>query len=513
MRRLRHFGARATAGSVRGARPANRRRSQESGFAFLMALGLIFIALALSLVVLQNFATEGRRQREEETIWRGEQYKRAVRLYYHKVGRYPQTVDDLKKGGINIHFLRQVYKNPMNQKDGSWRFIYVNAAGGVIGSVRYATLQQMVLIDQYAGLIPNPTAGLALPGQPGLGQPGLGVSAASIAGGSSGGTPNAQQTQLKNVLAAILSPGDTSTDNENGSQPLQSQLDASQPTAPPTGMGPGPIGMGPGPTGTDNQTPNPANGLLPTNGQLPAGISADQISQYVQNGQLPPGITVDQVAQYIQTVQLPPGVTQAQVMQYVQGLQTVQAPLNPDNSQNPQNPTQPGQPGFGTTPGQTGFGTTPGQPGFGSSSSSSGNLTFGTPSQDPLALNPLLQLKPTGAVEGPVLGGFFTGVACTTDVKSVKYYRRGKKYKEWEFIWNPLEDALVAAQQPGGGQQGGLGVGQASATPGGLGGNNFSNTFGSSSAGPGSIGGPQPAPQQPSQPQPGQPQLGQPQPQ
>jgi len=112
-----------------------------------------------------------------------------------------------------------------------------------------------------------------------------------------------------------------------------------------------------------------------------------------------------------------------------------------------------------------------------------------------------------------VLGGFFTGVACTTDAKSVKYYRRGKKYKEWEFIWNPLEDALVAAQQPGGGQQGGLGVGQASATPGGLGGNNFSNTFGSSSAGPGSIGGPQPAPQQPSQPQPGQPQLGQPQPQ
>jgi hypothetical protein len=499
MRRLRHFDASESARSASG-RPASRRRSQESGFAFLMALGLIFIALALSLVVLQNFATEGRRQREEETIWRGEQYERAVRLYYHKMGRYPQTVDDLKKGGLNLHFLRQVYKNPMNQKDGSWRFIYVNAAGQVIGSVRYATLQQMVLIDQYAGLIPNPTAGLGLPGQPGLGQPGLGVSAASLAGSSSGGAANAQQTQLKNVLAAILNPGDTGTDNDNGAQQLQSEQNASQPTAPPTGMGPGPIGMGPGPTGSDNQTPNPANGVLPSNGQLPAGISADQISQYVQNGQLPPGVTVDQVAQFIQTVQLPPGVTQQQVMQYVQNLQPAQAPLNTDSSQNPQNPAQPGQPGFGTTPGQ---------PGFGSSSSPSGNLTFGTPSQDPLALNPLLQLKPTGAVEGPVLGAFFTGVGCTTDVKSVKYYRRGKKYKEWEFIWNPLEDALAAAQQPGGGQQGGLGVGlgQAATPAGGLGGNNFSNTFGSSSAGPGSIGGPQPAPQQPSQPQPGQPQA------
>ena len=505
MRRLRHFDASEGAGSCSG-QPANRGRSRESGFAFLMALGLIFIALALSLVVLQNFATEGRRQREAETIWRGEQYERAVRLYYHKIGRYPQTVDDLKKGGLNLHFLRQVYKNPMNQKDGSWRFIYVNAAGQVIGSVRYATLQQMVLIDQYAGLIPNPTAGLGLPGQPGLGQPGLGVSAASLAGGSSGGAANAQQTQLKNVLAAILNPGDTGTDTENGAQPLQSQQNASEPTAPPTGMGPGPIGMGPGPTsasnGSDGQTPNPANGILPANGQLPAGISADQISQYVQNGQLPPGITVDQVAQYIQNVQLPPGVTQQQVMQYVQNLQTAQVPLNSDNSQNPQNPAQPGQPGFGTTPGQPGFGTSPGQPGFGSSSSPSGNLTFGTPSQDPLALNPLLQLKPTGAVEGPVLGAFFTGVGCTTDVKSVKYYRRGKKYKEWEFIWNPLEDALVAAQQPGGGQQGAPGLGQASGTPGGLGGSNFSNTFGSSSLGPGSTGGQQPVQQQPSQPQP-----------
>jgi hypothetical protein len=484
MSRLRHFDASEAARSTPG-RAANRRRSQESGFAFLMALGLIFIALALSLVVLQNFATEGRRQREAETIWRGEQYKRAVRLYYHKVGRYPQTVDDLKKGGINIHFLRQVYKNPMNQKDGTWRFVYVNAAGQVIGSVRYATLQQMVLIDQYAGLIPSAAAGLTAPGQAGLG-----VSAASLAGSSSGGAANAQQTQLKNVLAAILSPGDTSTDNENVAQ--LSQQNVSQPVAPPTGMGPGPIGMGPGPTGTstgsDNQTPNPANGILPANGQLPAGISADQISQYVQNGQLPPGITVDQVAQYIQTVQLPPGVTQQQVMQYVQNLQTVQAPLNLDNSQNPQNPQDPTQPGFGTTPGQ---------PGFGSSTSQSGKLSFGSPSQDPLALNPLLQLKPTGAVEGPVLGAFFTGVACTTDAKSVKYYRRGKKYKEWEFIWNPLEDALVAAQQPGGGQQGGLGFGQASATPGGLGGNSLSNTFGTSSMGPGSTGGPQPGQQQP----------------
>jgi hypothetical protein len=122
----------------------------------------------------------------------------------------------------------------------------------------------------------------------------------------------------------------------------------------------------------------------------------------------------------------------------------------------------------------------------------------------------LLALKPTGPVDSPVLGAFLTGVACTTDVKGVKVYRRAKKYKDWEFIWNPLEDALVAAQQPGGGQQGGLLPGQAGATPG-LGGSSMSNTFGSSSgisigsgtSGSGSFGS---SPQQPQQPQQQQPQ-------
>ena len=309
-----------------------------------MALGLIFIALALSLVVLQNFATEGRRQREAETIWRGEQYERAVRLYYHKIGRYPQTVDDLKKGGLNLHFLRQVYKNPMNQKDGSWRFIYVNAAGQVIGSVRYATLQQMVLIDQYAGLIPNPTAGLGLPGQPGLGQPGLGVSAASLAGSGSSDAANAQQTQLKNVLAAILNPGDTATDNDNGAQQLQSQQNASQPTAPPTGMGPGPIG-----TSIWIQTvrrPIQRMEFFQRMDSFPPAFQRTKFPSMSRMGNSRPALRSDQVAQYIQTVQLPPGVTQQQVMQYVQNLQTAQAPLNSDNSQNPQNPAQPGQPGL-----------------------------------------------------------------------------------------------------------------------------------------------------------------------
>ena len=123
--------------------------------------GPILLMIAASVVVMQKGATIRRREIEQETIWRGNQYARAIRLYYHKTGHYPQTLDDLEKGMPDLHFLRQAYKNPTNPADGSWRFIYVNAAGQIIGSTKYANLQQMALMDANGGQLPT------LQGQPG----------------------------------------------------------------------------------------------------------------------------------------------------------------------------------------------------------------------------------------------------------------------------------------------------------------------------------------------------------
>jgi hypothetical protein len=61
--------------------------------------------------------------------------------------------------------------------------------------------------------------------------------------------------------------------------------------------------------------------------------------------------------------------------------------------------------------------------------------------------NPAVELKPTGPVDGPVIGGFVTGVASRVDKPSIRVYKRGKKYIDWEFIWNPLEDQARAVQQ------------------------------------------------------------------
>ena len=95
---------------------APRRRGQESGYAFLFVLGLMLVMIASSVMVIQKGATIRRRRIEQETIWRGNQYARAIRLYYHKTGHYPQTLDDLEKGMPELHFLRQAYKNPTNRR-------------------------------------------------------------------------------------------------------------------------------------------------------------------------------------------------------------------------------------------------------------------------------------------------------------------------------------------------------------------------------------------------------------
>jgi hypothetical protein len=240
-----------------------------------MALFLIVAMIVSSQVAMRNLATEGRRERETDMIWRGNQYVRAIRVFYHKAGHYPQSLDDLKKGLPDLHFLRAVtYKDPMNRDDGDWRLIYVNASGQIIGSVRYASLQQMALIDLNGGTLP--------------------ASQGSTGGGSA----------------------------ESGSSDTNSQQ---------------------------------------------AGPQAGQSS-----------------------------------------------------SSSPSNAS--------TMAGST----------LGQAANQFGGIGQGS--------NALGQAKPTGPVDGPVFGAFVGGVASKVDRPSLKVYKGGTTYLQWEFIWNPLEDQARAIQ-------------------------------------------------------------------
>jgi uncharacterized membrane protein YgcG len=263
-------------------------RSSESGYAFLMVMFMVVFMIIASQVALQNVVTQGHRLREEELIWRGNQWVRAIRAYYHKRGYYPRTAEDLEDGLPELHFLRPAaYKDPVNTADGSWRFIYTNAAGQLIGSVRYATLQQMALMDLNGGQIPGGQQGASA---------GVPVSTMASSSGSAG--------------------------NGNG----------------------------------DGSSSSPAS----------SGGTAGASSGSAQSS----------------------------------------------------------APNQGGASGPSGGGASPAQ-----------------------VVNPLAQLQPTGPVDGPVPGAFLTGVASKVDQASIKVYHGGEKYKKWEFIWNPIEDAAQAAQQ------------------------------------------------------------------
>jgi type II secretory pathway pseudopilin PulG len=121
------------------------RRRKQAGYTLLMVVFLVATMLILAAAAVPNVLVQGRREREKEMVWRGQQYQRAIGLYFTKFGRYPTKVDDLVKQTNGIRFLRQAYTDPMNKEDGSWRFIYVGPNGQLIGSVRSASLLQRLL--------------------------------------------------------------------------------------------------------------------------------------------------------------------------------------------------------------------------------------------------------------------------------------------------------------------------------------------------------------------------------
>src|ERR1700733_947935 len=103
-----------------------------------MLLGLV-VAIFLILLVLgiaaPKVAQELRREREVEAMHRGNQYVRAIQLYYRKMGHYPGSLEQLEKTN-NIRFLRQRYGDPVTG-GAEWAaagWVGAGAAGAGVGS-------------------------------------------------------------------------------------------------------------------------------------------------------------------------------------------------------------------------------------------------------------------------------------------------------------------------------------------------------------------------------------------
>lgn len=109
----------------------NRRRyGGEAGYTLALVMVMASVLLvALSEAVL-NWQTAVKREREEELIFRGEQYQRALNLWYVHWSRtlgapqvaYPSTVEALLNTN-NKRFLRKPWTDPVTNEE--WRFIKV----------------------------------------------------------------------------------------------------------------------------------------------------------------------------------------------------------------------------------------------------------------------------------------------------------------------------------------------------------------------------------------------------
>ena len=217
---------------MNAARQQTAGRRGERGYALLLIVFLATLLLLSTMVVTPNILTEGRREKEKEMIWRGKQYTRGIKLYYRKMGHFPTSFDDLTKPKIgSLRFMRQAYKDPMNKEDGSWRLIYVGAAGQLIGSLK-------------------PRPNLQLPQAGGTGTPANAVSGSSAAGqsGASGqplGQPNAGGQPGQGGTQPAGSTSGTNPPATTGNPVSADQGDAPIPTGDtPTIMGGNIIGVG-----------------------------------------------------------------------------------------------------------------------------------------------------------------------------------------------------------------------------------------------------------------------------
>jgi type II secretory pathway pseudopilin PulG len=152
---------------------ADRWREQR-GYAMAALLVGLSVMSVMMAVALPVWSHATRREREEELIWRGEQYKRAIMLFQRKFANtFPPNIDVL----VDQKFLRKKYKDPITGDN--FQIIPVGAAvpqGGVGGAPPGGRPGSGTNTGAGGGLGSGPgTGGFGTPGAGGLGnRPGAG---------------------------------------------------------------------------------------------------------------------------------------------------------------------------------------------------------------------------------------------------------------------------------------------------------------------------------------------------
>jgi type II secretory pathway pseudopilin PulG len=125
-----------------GTRARQPERARCAGFTYLgllVFIAVLGLGLAATGVVWHTSIT---REKERELLFIGDEFQRAIGLYYARNGddktnplaRYPRALEDLLEDRNKLphqHYLRKIYRDPMTGTK-EWGLI-VNEAGGITG--------------------------------------------------------------------------------------------------------------------------------------------------------------------------------------------------------------------------------------------------------------------------------------------------------------------------------------------------------------------------------------------
>ena len=174
----------------------------EQGYMLIAVMFMLAIFLIALSVAVPKISKQIQRDREVETMRRGKQYVRGIKMYYKKFGAYPNSMDALVQSN-NVRFLRKKYIDPTTGKD-EWKLIR-------FGQNKTQTL----------GFFGQPLAG-SMPGMPGspIGTPG----APGTAGGLGASNSNSS------VFGSNSSNSTNGTSTDPGTNPTGSTPGSTDPT-------------------------------------------------------------------------------------------------------------------------------------------------------------------------------------------------------------------------------------------------------------------------------------------
>jgi type II secretory pathway pseudopilin PulG len=186
-------------GSVGSVGQSRRSRVDENGYIMVVLLIGMAVTAVLMTASLPAWRQQAQREHEIDLIFRGEQYARAIALYYKRTQTLPPDFDVLVTG----HYLRKKWKDPITNED----FLPIMSGGAPAPPGSSAAP-----VGQGPGGVPAPvgpgstgrTAPLVGGGTPGRTGPGPAGPAGQPGPAGPGGAPQGGQ-QVPVGLAGVVS--------------------------------------------------------------------------------------------------------------------------------------------------------------------------------------------------------------------------------------------------------------------------------------------------------------------